>query len=203
MSLLTRLALACTALLPRAGNEPFAEWKPENGPRFSVLEVKDAPQQAFLAFLPCGLLADEPGEAQFAHLMEHMLIRSTDKSGLSDEGVAAPRHQREQLAFQAYRRASHTRGAHGDAGNRRQAGDLELINIGRVARRGGVHGQGQIFIDNIDHELAGVSDITQRILALVDAIDIADRNADCWRVRSNSVEEAERCQIARACQVNR
>jgi hypothetical protein len=86
MLLLPRLALACT-VLPVAGNEPFAEWKPEGGPRFSVLEVKDAPRQGFLAFLPCGLLADEPGEAQFAHLMEHMLIRSTDKSGLSDGAI--------------------------------------------------------------------------------------------------------------------
>jgi len=87
MSLLPRFALACAAVLAVAGNEPFAEWKPENGPRFSVLEVKDAPRQGFLAFLPCGLLADEPGEAQFAHLMEHMLIRSTDKSGLSDGAI--------------------------------------------------------------------------------------------------------------------
>jgi hypothetical protein len=87
MSLLPRLVLACAAVLPVAGNEPFAEWKPEGGPRFSVLEVKDAPRQGFLAFLPCGLLADEPGEAQFAHLMEHMLIRSTDKSGLSDGAI--------------------------------------------------------------------------------------------------------------------
>src|SRR5215471_15460838 len=83
MSLPTRLALACFTLLPASGSEPFAEWKPDGGPRFSVLEVKDAPRETFLAFLPCGLLSDDAGQTQFAHVMEHMLIRSTDRSGLA------------------------------------------------------------------------------------------------------------------------
>ncbi len=83
MTLLPRLALACAVLPIAPGNEPFAEWRPDGGPRFSVLEVKDAPREAFFAFLPCGLLSDDAGQAQFAHLMEHMLLRSTDPSGLS------------------------------------------------------------------------------------------------------------------------
>jgi hypothetical protein len=83
MSLLPRLALACFAFLPVTGNEPFADWRPDGGPRFSVLEVKDAPRESFFAFLPCGLLTDDAGQAQFAHVMEHMLIRSTDANGLA------------------------------------------------------------------------------------------------------------------------
>lgn len=88
MTTLPRLVLACAALpLARAGDEPFAEWRPDGGPRVSVMEVKDAARETFFAFLPSGLLADDAGQAQMAHVMEHMLIRSTDPSGLSAGGI--------------------------------------------------------------------------------------------------------------------
>jgi hypothetical protein len=85
--LLTTLALTGLAAALVSGGEPFVEWKAEGCPRFSVLEVKDAPRESFFAFLPCGLLADDAGQAQFAHVMEHMLIRSTEKSGLADGAI--------------------------------------------------------------------------------------------------------------------
>jgi predicted Zn-dependent peptidase len=64
--------------------EPFAEFRAGPGTRFSVLEVKDAPRETLFAFVPTGLLDDAAHQAQLAHLVEHMLIRSTDREGQSD-----------------------------------------------------------------------------------------------------------------------
>ncbi|MFO0980303.1 MAG: hypothetical protein U1E76_00930 [Planctomycetota bacterium] len=60
----------------------------KNGVRVSVLVVADSPKQATFTFLPLSLLNDDPHRAQFAHLIEHLLIRSTDPDLLTVEGVA-------------------------------------------------------------------------------------------------------------------
>jgi len=52
-----------------------------NGVRINVLTI-DAPVAAVFTFLPIGLADDPPGRAQFAHLAEHMLIRSADPESL-------------------------------------------------------------------------------------------------------------------------
>jgi len=69
---------------PRAAAEPFVEFKAKSGTRVSVLEVKEAPKETLFAFVPTGLLDDAAGQTQMAHVLEHMLIRSTDQEGLSD-----------------------------------------------------------------------------------------------------------------------
>lgn len=86
------LALFAALAAPQAGPpaahaegaERFVEFKAGPGTRFSVFEAKEAPKETFFAFLPTSLLEDEAGQTQMAHVLEHMLIRSTDKEGLSD-----------------------------------------------------------------------------------------------------------------------
>ncbi|MSR47976.1 MAG: insulinase family protein [Planctomycetes bacterium] len=58
-----------------------------SGVPLAVLQVKDASLQSFLAFVPTGLGHDAAGRTQWAHLLEHMLIRSTDPESLSDGDI--------------------------------------------------------------------------------------------------------------------
>ncbi len=52
-----------------------------------VLQVADAPRQSTFTFLPLGLLRDDADCAQYSHLVEHMIIRSTDPDSLSAPGI--------------------------------------------------------------------------------------------------------------------
>ena len=79
------VALATTLLAPPAaarGDDPLQRKQLAGGVELAVLTVKDAPQQTFFAFLPTGLAQDEAGHAQWCHLLEHMVIRSTDPDGM-------------------------------------------------------------------------------------------------------------------------
>lgn len=91
---MTHTALTLPLLLATsiAGNapqdpDPFERFELENGVRLAVMHVPDAPRQTTFTFLPHGLVADPAGRAQFAHLAEHMLIRSTDPDSLSVPGI--------------------------------------------------------------------------------------------------------------------
>jgi len=76
-----------TALLP-VGDEPaWEELRLENGIQCTLLHAPLAPQQAVFSFLPLGLLGDEPDHAQYSHLAEHMLLRSTDPGSLEVDGL--------------------------------------------------------------------------------------------------------------------
>lgn len=63
----------------------FERFQLENGVRVALLEVPGAARQSTFTFLPLGLLHDAAGRAQYAHLVEHMLIRSTDPDSESLE----------------------------------------------------------------------------------------------------------------------
>jgi hypothetical protein len=69
------------------GTDPFTRSELPGGVRLAVLHVPDAPRQSTFTFLPFGLVSDAAGEAQFAHLVEHMLIRSTDPDSLEPDGM--------------------------------------------------------------------------------------------------------------------
>lgn len=59
----------------------------ENGVRLLIVHVPDAPKQAMFTFLPLGLAYDPPHRSQWSHLIEHMLIRSTDPRSLQPDGM--------------------------------------------------------------------------------------------------------------------
>jgi len=71
-------------LAAMSGGDAFARSKLPNGVELTVLEVKGAPRETFFAFLPLGLAHDDADCAQWSHVLEHMLIRTTDAEGLSD-----------------------------------------------------------------------------------------------------------------------
>ncbi len=81
------LALLLLALLPQdqatkiSATAPWHTVRLANGVGVNVLHV-DAPKVAVFSFLPIGLDGDPAGRAQFSHLAEHMLIRSTDPKRL-------------------------------------------------------------------------------------------------------------------------
>jgi len=53
----------------------------------TLVHAPDSPRQHFFTFLPHGLLADAKDRPQFAHLLEHLAIRSTDPEALEAGGV--------------------------------------------------------------------------------------------------------------------
>ena len=84
---LTTLAAALPLLLPAAeAEDPFVRLELPNGVTAAILHVEDAPKQSFFTFLPAGLYGDGAHRAQFAHVAEHMLIRSTDPASLQADG---------------------------------------------------------------------------------------------------------------------
>lgn len=58
-----------------------------NGVRAVVGHVPDAPKQTTFTFLPLSLVTDGPNQAQWSHLIEHLLIRSTDPLSLQADGM--------------------------------------------------------------------------------------------------------------------
>lgn len=85
---MTSFAVLLLAVVPQ-GQEPKAAAAPvwhsvrlDNGVHVNVVEVSDAPKVSVFSFLPIGLGGDPAGRAQFSHLAEHMLIRSTDPKRL-------------------------------------------------------------------------------------------------------------------------
>ncbi len=67
--------------------DPWHAWELENGVRVIAVEAPLAESQAFFTLLPLGLLDDEADRAQFAHLVEHLVVRATDPDELAREDV--------------------------------------------------------------------------------------------------------------------
>lgn len=84
--LLPLLAWSLPVLLPGDDElaDPFTRYELANGVRLAVFHVPDATLQATFTLLPFGLRDDPRGRAQLAHVVEHMLIRSTDPTGFGD-----------------------------------------------------------------------------------------------------------------------
>jgi hypothetical protein len=88
---MSNVVLLLLSLLPQDRTAPVPPWRSErltNGLRIHVARIASAKRFAVLSFLPVGLDGDPIGRAQFAHLAEHMMIRSTDKSRLQVGGMA-------------------------------------------------------------------------------------------------------------------
>ncbi len=89
--LLAPMALAACMLSANGqADEVEATWHRrtlDNGLSVLVVHVAQAPRQSSFTFIPLGLLHDEPGRAQFAHVLEHMVIRTTDPDGLQVDGI--------------------------------------------------------------------------------------------------------------------
>jgi len=71
---------------PAAG-DPFQRHELENGVRVCILHAKDAPRQSTFTLLPLGFVTDGEGKAQYAHLVEHLLIRAVDPEGFEADGA--------------------------------------------------------------------------------------------------------------------
>src|SRR5687767_6074885 len=59
----------------------------DNKIKVIIAHVADAPQQSTFVLLPLHLGNDGPGRAQWSHLLEHHLIRSTDPEALAVDGM--------------------------------------------------------------------------------------------------------------------
>lgn len=57
------------------------------GARLIVIHAPKAKRQTTYSLLPAHLANDDADRAQWSHLLEHMLIRTTDAEGLAGEGV--------------------------------------------------------------------------------------------------------------------
>lgn len=66
-----------------------------NGIRVAYLHVKDSPNVSIFTFLPMGLAHDEVDRTQWAHLIEHLVIRTTIPGMLADANAETqPDHMR-------------------------------------------------------------------------------------------------------------
>lgn len=84
MSSLAALLLGALTLLAPQQSERVSTtdvWRDHPLPNGAVLSVLSAPQlesQAFFLVLPTGYVLDGPGETQWAHVLEHLLLRVVD-----------------------------------------------------------------------------------------------------------------------------
>lgn len=86
----SQLLLLSTILISRsvcAAEIEFHRLQLESGIRVVIVHAPDAPRQTIFTFLPLTMANDDANRAQWSHLLEHMLIRSTDPIGLSADGV--------------------------------------------------------------------------------------------------------------------
>ncbi|MDG2148173.1 MAG: hypothetical protein P8N09_01480 [Planctomycetota bacterium] len=81
MLFLSVLFALCSSLAP-TDEKPWHELTLANGIEVIIFEAPLAEQQAFFTLIPLGLLDDEAESAQFSHLMEHLILRSTDPDSL-------------------------------------------------------------------------------------------------------------------------
>src|SRR5262247_57788 len=81
------LALPLLMLLAIDSPPAWNHFTLPNGIRVSVWQVAGAKKQSVFTLLPFSLVDDDAGCAQFAHLVEHMLIRSTDPESLQAGGL--------------------------------------------------------------------------------------------------------------------
>src|SRR5947208_4690724 len=72
-------------------------------------------------------------------------------------------------ALERDRRARHARDADARARRDGQRRHLELVHLRRVLAGGDVHLRGEVVVDDVDDELAGVLDVAQRVLLAVGA----------------------------------
>src|SRR5829696_3109193 len=66
-----------------------------NGIRVSYLHLKDSNDVSIFTFLPMGLAFDEAGRTQWAHLIEHLVLRTTMPGRLTHANAETlPDHMR-------------------------------------------------------------------------------------------------------------
>ena len=76
--LLSLFASAAPAATDSESEQAWVDFELENGIQVSMLYAPLAPQQALFTLLPLGLLDDAAERTQYAHLIEHLMIRTTD-----------------------------------------------------------------------------------------------------------------------------
>jgi hypothetical protein len=103
-----------------------------------------------------------------------------------------------KLAFHVNVRFSDARRLHQIARNRRQAGSFEFIHVGSEVTRGHVHLLGDLFGDDVDHELARLCNIAKRVFARLRPRPSSRAKTNHRRIRADRSEEAERRQIPNA-----
>jgi hypothetical protein len=83
------LLAACALTQPpqEEGTSGIERYSLANGVRVLSVHAPDAERQCTFTFLPLSLATDPAGKAQWSHLLEHMMIRSTDSNGLAAGGV--------------------------------------------------------------------------------------------------------------------
>ena len=96
-----------------------------------------------------------------AHVEADDLAQHDDAAAGSVAGV----DDLEQLALHLGRRLGHARRADGLAGDRRQAGERELVHVRRHLGCGGIGCRGDGVADDVDDELAGFLDVAQGVFA--------------------------------------
>jgi predicted Zn-dependent peptidase len=66
----------------------------KNGARLSAVHFPGSTSTAIFTFCPLGLADDGPGQAQWSHLVEHLVIRSTQPEQMAANAETLPDHMR-------------------------------------------------------------------------------------------------------------
>jgi predicted Zn-dependent peptidase len=77
-------------------DQPRAEtFTLENGIRVVVIHIPESANASIFTYVPMGLAADGPGQTQWSHLVEHLVIRSTAPAGSQEANAETlPDHMR-------------------------------------------------------------------------------------------------------------
>lgn len=82
------IVLGMTAITAAAADDVEIErFGLANGVQVVIAHVPDAPNQTIYTFLPRTLVNDDANRAQWSHLLEHLIIRTTDPLELSAPGI--------------------------------------------------------------------------------------------------------------------
>src|SRR5207247_1662763 len=107
----------------------------------------------------------EPAGGRVVEAVAHVHV---DDAAEHERG-AADGHEAIEPALERDRRARHARDADARARRDGQCRHLELVHLRRVLAGGDVHLRGEVVVDDVDDELAGVLDVAQRVLLAVGA----------------------------------
>jgi len=99
LSALILLMLFVSACQPVSADKPYVDsFTLKNGIHVVLVHLAGSKNVSIFTFLPMGLASDGPGQAQWSHLVEHMVIRSTVPYG-SQHGNAETMHDNMRLDF--------------------------------------------------------------------------------------------------------
>lgn len=94
-ALLAAMAAVGAGCRPAGTDSPVESHILKNGIRIVSVNIPKSTNVSIFTFLPIGLTTDEPGQAQWTHLVEHLVLRTTiPTNSMEANAETLPDHMR-------------------------------------------------------------------------------------------------------------